>query len=73
MSEEMKMLLKLTEEVAEYRTFFNMLATKVEQNDLKNKYFMDVEEIKPLMDAFNKGNKELQIIPIEGGVDYVQK
>lgn len=62
MNEEMKMLLKLTEEVAEYRTFFNMLSTKIEQSEDKKKYYMDVDEIKPLVDAFNKRNKEIDVI-----------
>lgn len=62
MNEEMTMLLKLTEEVAEYRTFFNMLSTKIEQSEDKKKSYMDVDEIKPLVDAFNKRNKEIDVI-----------
>lgn len=65
MNEEMTMLLKLTEEVAEYRTFFDMLSTKVSVAEDKKRSYMEVDEIKPLMDAFNKRNKEINVIKFD--------
>ncbi len=74
MNEEMKMLLKLTEEVAKYKTFFEMLATKVEESEKKDRHYLDIDEIKPLVDAF-KRSKEIDVITFDNCEDvaYEQK
>ena len=68
MSEEMKMLLNLTKEVAEYKTFFSMLTTKVDVADEKDRHYIDVDEIKPLMAAFKK-NREVDVITFDNCPD----
>lgn len=70
-AEETKLLLRLVEENAKLETYFNVLATKVEIATKKDRSYIDVDEIKPLMDAFNRANKEVDLIDIsreEGNV-----
>lgn len=68
MNEEMKMLLKLTEEVAEYKTFFSMLKTKVELSEEADRHYVNIDEIKPLVTAFN-GNREINVITFDNCED----
>lgn len=63
MSEEMKMLLQLTKEVTEYKTFFEMLRTKVEAAEEKSSHYIYVDEIKPLIAA--KEKKEVDVITFD--------
>ena len=74
MKEEMKMLLNLTKEVTEYKVFFEMLANKIDENKKMERHYMDIDEIKPLIDAF-KRNKELDVITFDNCEDvaYEQK
>lgn len=69
MNGEMNMLLKLTEEVTEYRTFFNILSAKIQISEDKKRSYLDVDEIKPLVDAFNKRNKEINVIKFDNCED----
>ena len=67
--EVMNRLLKLTEEVAEYRTFFNVLSTKVTTAKDNKRIFVEVNDIAPIMEAFKKQDKDINIITFDNCED----
>ena len=59
---ETKVLLKLTRENAELQTFFNVLSARVEASTKRGNHYVDVDDIKPMMDAYNNSHKEIDVI-----------
>lgn len=64
MNEEMKMLLKLTEENAKLKTALKILRNKVYLTEKKDKKYCDVDEMIPIFEELLP-EKELQIISFD--------
>jgi hypothetical protein len=62
--EEMKMLLKLTEENAKLKTIIKVLRNKVYLTDKKDRSYCDVDEMIPIFEELLP-EKELQIISFD--------
>lgn len=69
MNEEKRLLLKLIEENARYKVFFDLLSTKVIKEDSENRMYVHIEEIKPLVDAFEARNREISVITFDNCED----
>lgn len=60
MNEETRVLVELAKENARLKAFFEVLATKVKK--CENSYRIEVDEVEPIVRAFNNQHKEIDVI-----------